>query len=79
MKKSIFYFLGFLLSFVFIYLFIFIYFFLTLEKNFKYNFSNTDKLNFYKKYSKEVNHLRFKPKFKLNSTQEQLFTILNNS
>ena len=79
MKKLIFNVLIFFVSFAILYLLVFTYFFFTFEKDFKYNFKSLENLNFYKKYSKKVNHLRFKPKFKLNSTQEQLFTILNES
>ena len=79
MKKIIFYILSGSITFIILYFVFFIYFFLTLEKDFKYNFKSIEDLNFYKQYSKKVNHLRFRPKFKLNSKQEQLFTVLNNS
>jgi len=59
MKKFIFIFLSFFLSLIFIYLFLFIYYYLTYENKFKYNFQSLQNLNFYKKYSKKVNHLRY--------------------
>ena len=58
MKKLIFYVLSFFISFVILYLLVFTYFFFTFEKDFKYNFQSLENLNFYKKYSKKVNHLR---------------------
>ncbi len=79
MKKITFYILGSFITLLILYLVFFIYFFFTLDKEFRYNFSSIEYLNFYKEYSKKVNHLRFRPKFKLNSKQEQLFTILNSS
>ena len=59
MKKFIFIFLSFFLSLISVYLFIFIFYYSTLENNFKYNFQSSENLNFYKKYSKKVNHLRY--------------------
>ena len=80
MKKLFFYILSLFLPFLFFYLFFFIYFFFTFEKDFKYNFKDIESLNFYKKYSKLINHLRFQPDYKYNlSPEEQLFTKLNNS
>ena len=58
MKKLIFYVLSFFISFIILYLLIFTYSFFTFEKDFKYNFQSLENLNFYKKYSKKVNHLR---------------------
>mgnify|MGYP001177603035 CR=1 FL=1 len=80
MKKLFFYILSLFLALLFFYLFFFIYFFFTFEKDFKYNFKDIESLNFYKKYSKSINHLRFQPDYKYNlSPEEQLFTKLNNS
>ncbi|MBD46474.1 MAG: hypothetical protein CMM36_03090 [Rhodospirillaceae bacterium] len=66
MKKLIFNVLIFFVSSVILYLLVFIYFFFTFEKDFKitkenFNFQSLENLNFYKKYSKKVNHLRFDP------------------
>ena len=58
MKKLIFNVLIFFVSFAILYLLVFTYFFFTFEKEFKYNFQSLENLNFYKKYSKKVNHLR---------------------
>jgi hypothetical protein len=80
MKKLIFYVLSFFISFVILYLLVFTYFFFTFEKDFKYNFQSLENLNFYKKYSKKVNHLRIEPSdIDSLDKKEQLFNKLNNS
>ena len=80
MKKLIFYILSFFISFVILYLLVFTYFFFTFEKDFKYNFQSLENLNFYKKYSKKVNHLRIEPSdIDLLDKKELLFNKLNNS
>ena len=80
MKKLIFYVLSFFISFVILYLLVFTYFFFTFEKDFKYNFQSLENLNFYKKYSKKVNHLRIDhTHIDALYTSEQLFIKLNNS
>jgi hypothetical protein len=81
MKKLIFYVLSFFISFVILYLLVFTYFFFTFEKDFKYNFQSLENLNFYKKYSKKVNHLRGIEPSDIDSfdKKEQLFSKLNNS
>ncbi len=80
MKKLIFNVLIFFISSVILYLLVFIYFFFTFEKDFKYNFQSLQNLNFYKKYSKKVNHLRIEPS-DINSLDKKdlLFNKLNNS
>ena len=86
MKKLIFYVLSFFISSVILYLLVFIYFFFTFEKDFKYNFQSLENLNFYKKYSKKVNHLRGSDTGSIEPSdidsfdkKEQLFNKLNNS
>ena len=81
MKKLIFYVLSFFISFVILYLLVFTYFFFTFEKNFKYNFQSLENLNFYKKYSKKVNHLRGIEPSDIDSLDKKdlLFNKLNNS
>jgi len=81
MKKLIFYVLSFFISFVILYLLVFTYFFFTFEKDFKYNFQSLENLNFYKKYSKKVNHLRGIEPSNIDTLdkKEQLFNKLNNS
>ena len=79
MKKFIFYVLSFFIPFVIIYLLVFAYFFFTFEKNFKYNFQSLENLNFYKKYSKKINHLRGVSVINSVDKKDLLFSKLGNS
>ena len=80
MKKIIFNVLIFFISSVILYLLLFIYFFFTFEKDFKNNFDfqSLENLNFYKKYSKKVHHLRQPSDINLlYKKQDLLFNKLN--
>ena len=82
MKKFIFNVLIFFISSIILYLLVFIYFFFTFEKNFKNNFDfqSLENLNFYKKYSKKVHHLRQPSDINLlDKKKDLLFNKLNNS
>ena len=47
-----------ILAFLFLYLLLFIYTFNNLEEEFRYVFKNKENLEFHKKYSKKLHHLR---------------------
>ena len=81
MKKFIFNVLIFFISSIILYILVFIYFFFTFEKDFKNNFyfQSLENLNFYKKYSKEVHHLRKPSDIESLNKKEVLFNKLNNS
>ena len=84
MKKLIFNILIFFVSSVILYLLVFIYFFFTFEKDFKitkenFNFQSLENLNFYKKYSKEVHHLRRPSDIDSLDKKDVLFNKLNNA
>ena len=86
MKKISYFVLTFFLSVIFFYFLAFFYFYITVDNELKNNFfNNTKKLNFYKKNSEIVNHLRLTPtpnnsivgeRVNLN---EMLYTIVNKS
>ena len=78
MRKLIFYVFTFFVSSVILYLLVFTYFFFTFEKDFKYNFNfqSVENLNFYKKYSKKVHHLRKPSDIESPNKKEVLFKKL---
>lgn len=82
MKKIVFSLLTLIVSLTLLYFLLFIYFLFSFEKDFKNStkFHSTETLNFYKKYSDKINHLRLPGDLNhIYGTNNLLFNSLNES
>jgi len=86
MKKISYFILIFFLSFLFLYILSFFYFYISINKELETDlFKDKQKINFYKKYSETVNHIRFadwRGKNTISQTtnlNEMIFTVINKS
>ena len=70
-----------LLSIFIIYIFLFIYTFFNFNNEFRYVFKTLENLNFHKKYSENIHHIReervLNLLFKKAKTEDLLFTKIN--
>lgn len=65
------------LSILITYFLIFFFSYITLEKNFKGNFKVKETVVFYKKYFSEINHLRYKERYRLEKkTNDLIFNYI---
>lgn len=78
-KQNFFKLLSIFILIIFFYLVFYFYFFFTINEEFKYNFKNSSNLEFYKKYSLKLNHLRFKNRNEAIDPNEMLFSIIRQN
>ena len=75
MKKKfnlVFSILTFFLSLLIIYVFVYVFYFINLDKDFKKNFKDYNSFSYYKKYSKIINHIRYKDEYRFKDMNYQL-------
>ena len=81
MRKAYLIIVSFLASIFAVYIVLFIYTFLNFHNEFKYAFKSIETLNFHKKYSKKVHHLKaentLNTLFKKSKVEDLLFTTMN--
>ena len=81
MRKSYLIIVSFLASIFAVYIVLFIYTFLNFHNEFKYAFKSIEALNFHKKYSKKIHHIRdeniLNVLFKKSKVEDLLFTTMN--
>ena len=81
MRNSYLVILSCLVSIAIIYVILFIHTFFNLHHEFAYNFKSLENLNFHKKYSKKIHHLRDEPQlnalWKKAKVEDLLFTTIN--
>ena len=81
MKKPYLVIVSFLASIFVVYLVLFIYTFFNFHNEFKYTFKSLENLNFHKKYSKKIHHLRDEPQlnalWRKAKVEDLLFTTIN--
>ena len=81
MNKAYLIIVSFLASIFAVYIVLFIYTFLNFHTGFKYAFKSIEALNFHKKYSKKIHHLRdendLNTLFKKSKVEDLLFTTMN--